>query len=80
MDHVHMSDGPTSIRAGARTSPASRIFVLADRVSEGQLSTFLTEMREQGFSSERMSKELFRRWDVDVSANTVNGWLKALAS
>lgn len=54
----------------------SRLFELLDRITQGNLWSDILRMREQGMSTERIAKELFRTYDLDVSKQSIAAWLR----
>lgn len=50
-------------------------FPLVDRILDGHLEQFLTEHRARGLSYEAIARELYKQFDIDVSAKAVRRWL-----
>lgn len=53
-------------------------FPLVDRILDGHLEQFLTEHRARGLSYEAIARELYKQFDIDVSAKAVRRWLLAV--
>lgn len=54
--------------------PASPTFRMADRLAQGQLAEFIAEQRAAGRSHEAVARELFAKFGVEVTRQTVANW------
>jgi intein-encoded DNA endonuclease-like protein len=63
-----------SRREGSR----SGLFVLADRITKGQLAELLLDWRGSGWSYPEICLQLHDDYGVDISAQTVRRWVTAL--
>ncbi|MEA2702902.1 MAG: hypothetical protein QOD63_847 [Actinomycetota bacterium] len=52
---------------------------MADRLTGGRLAALIVQYREAGSSWDDISRRLYSEFDVEVSAETLQAWGKALA-
>lgn len=54
---------------------ATPVFRMADRLAEGNLSAFLLAKDGEGWSFDQIARELYARFGIEVTRQTVENWL-----